>query len=282
MTQVTQIPTVRLNDGHAIPQLGYGVFQVPPEDAERVTTLALEAGYRHIDTAAAYDNEEGVGRAIRASGLPREAVYVATKAWNHNHGRDKAPRALDASLRRLGLDYVDLYLIHWPNPRQDRYVETWLAFEELRDAGLTRSIGVSNFTIEHLERLARETITTPAVNQVELHPRFQQTELRAYHREHGIVTEAWSPLGQGGEILEDPTIGAIANNHGKTPAQVILRWHLQRRSLPLPKSSTPQRQRQNLDLFGFELTDAEVDAITALARPDGRLFGGDPDNHEEM
>jgi 2,5-diketo-D-gluconate reductase A len=275
MTQVTQIPTVALNDGHAIPQLGYGVFQVPPEDAERVTTLALEAGYRHIDTAAAYDNEEGVGRAIRASGLPRDAVYVTTKLWNHSHGRDKAPRALDASLRRLGLDYVDLYLIHWPNPRHDRYVETWLAFEELRDAGHTRSIGVSNFTIEHLERLARETTTTPGVNQVELHPRFQQTELRAYHREHGIVTEAWSPLGQGGEILEDPTIGAIANNHDKTPAQVILGWQLEMGNVTFPKSVTPERIRENIDVFGFDLTDEEIKQIDELDR--GQRLGPDPE-----
>jgi diketogulonate reductase-like aldo/keto reductase len=279
MTQVTQIPTVRLNDGHAIPQLGYGVFQVPPEDAERVTTLALEAGYRHIDTAAAYDNEEGVGRAIHASGLPRDAVYVTTKLWNHHHGGDKAPRALDASLRRLGLDYVDLYLIHWPNPRQDRYVETWLAFEELRDAGLTRSIGVSNFTIEHLERLARETTTTPAVNQVELHPRFQQTELRSYHREHGIVTEAWSPLGQGGEILEDPTIGAIANNHGKTPAQVILGWQLEMGNVTFPKSVTPERIRENIDVFDFDLTDEEIKQIDELDR--GQRIGPDPETFGE-
>jgi 2,5-diketo-D-gluconate reductase A len=275
MTQVTQIPTVRLNDGHEIPQLGYGVFQVPPEDAERVTTLALEAGYRHIDTAAAYNNEEGVGRAIRASGLPRGEVYITTQPWNDNQGRATAPRVLDASLRRLGLDYVDLYLIHWPSPRQGLYVETWQAFEELRDAGRTRSIGVSNFTIEHLDRLARETSTTPAVNQVELHPRFQQTELRAYHREHGIVTEAWSPLGQGGEILEDPTIGAIANNHGKTPAQVILRWHLQIGNVTFPKSVTPERIRENIDVFDLELTDEEVKQIDQLDR--GERLGPDPE-----
>ena len=275
MTQVTHIPTVRLNDGHAIPQLGYGVFQVPPEDTEHVTTLALEAGYRHIDTAAAYDNEEGVGRAIRASGLSRDEVYVTTKLWNHSHGRDEAPRALDASLRRLGLDYVDLYLIHWPSPGQDRYVETWQAFEELRDAGRTRSIGVSNFTIEHLERLAHEATTTPAVNQVEVHPRFQQTELRAYHREHGIVTEAWSPLGQGGEILHDSTIGAIANNQGKTPAQVILRWHLQIGNVTFPKSVTPERIRENIDVFDVELTDEEIKQIDELDR--GQRLGPDPD-----
>jgi 2,5-diketo-D-gluconate reductase A len=275
MTQVTHIPTVRLNDGHAIPQLGYGVFQVPPEDTEHVTTLALEAGYRHIDTAAAYDNEEGVGRAIRASGLSRDEVYVTTKLWNHSHGRDEAPRALNASLRRLGLDYVDLYLIHWPSPGQDRYVETWQAFEELRDAGRTRSIGVSNFTIDHLERLAHEATTTPAVNQVEVHPRFQQTELRAYHREHGIVTEAWSPLGQGGEILQDSTIGAIANNHGKTPAQVILRWHLQIGNVTFPKSVTPERIRENIDVFDVELTDEEIKQIDELDR--SQRLGPDPD-----
>jgi diketogulonate reductase-like aldo/keto reductase len=201
---------------------------------------------------------------------------VTTKLWNESHGRDEAARALDKSLRRLGLDHVDLYLIHWPSPQQDRYVETWQALEALRDDGRTRSIGVSNFTAEHLERLARESRTTPAVDQVELHPRFQQAELRSYLRDHDIATEAWSPLGQGGEILDDPSIGAIANNHGKTPAQVIVRWHLQLGNVTIPKSVTPERVRENIDVFDFALSDAELREIEGLDR--GDRLGPDPDS----
>ena len=275
MTQVVNIPNVRLNDGHEIPQLGFGVFQVPPEDTERAVSLALEAGYRHIDTAAAYGNEEGVGRAIEASGLPRDEVFVTTKVWNDSQGRERTVRALDKSLRRLRLDYVDLYLIHWPAPRRDLYVDAWQALESVREDGRTRSIGVSNFTREHLERLARATSSTPALNQIELHPRLQQPELRAYHREHGLVTEAWSPLGQGGEILHDPTIGAIANNHGRTPAQVILRWQLQLGNVTMPKSVTPERIRENIDVFDFELTVEDMKQIEGLDR--GQRLGPDPD-----
>jgi diketogulonate reductase-like aldo/keto reductase len=275
MTQVQEIPALRLNSGCEIPQLGFGVFQVPPEDTERIVTEALDIGYRHIDTAAAYQNEEGVGRAIDASGLRRDDVFVTTKLWNHSHGRDEAIRALDKSLRRLGLDFVDLYLIHWPAPGQDRYVESWRAFEELRDDGRTRSIGVSNFQVGHLERVIAESSTVPAVNQIELHPYFQQPELRAYHREHDIVTEAWSPLGQGGEVLEDPAITAIAEAHGKTPAQVILRWHLQLGNVVFPKSVTPERIRENIDVFDVELSDEEMERFAGLDR--GERIGPDPD-----
>jgi 2,5-diketo-D-gluconate reductase A len=238
-------------------------------------SLALEAGYRHIDTAEAYRNEEGVGRAIAASGLPRDELFVTTKLWNSHQGRDPARRALAKSLDRLGLDHVDLYLIHWPLPSRDLYVETWRAFEELKAEGGTASIGVSNFERSHLERLAAETGTTPAVDQVELHPYFQQRELRAYDAEHGIATEDWSPLGQGGEVLEDPAIVAIAEAHGRTPAQVIIRWHLQLGNVVIPKSVTPERIRSNIQVFDFELSTGEMGAIDELDR--GQRLGPDPD-----
>jgi 2,5-diketo-D-gluconate reductase A len=240
-----------------------------------VVSTALEVGYRHIDTAEAYRNEEGVGRAIAASGLPRDELYVTTKLWNSHQGRDSARRAMAGSLRRLGLDHVDLYLIHWPVPSQDLYVETWRAFEELKAEGSTTSIGVSNFQRSHLERLLAEIETTPAVNQVELHPYFQQRELRAYHQEHGIATEDWSPLGQGGEVLEDPTIVAIAEGHGRTPAQVIIRWHLQLGNVVIPKSVTPERIGSNIEIFDFELSAEETAAIDDLDR--GKRLGPDPD-----
>jgi 2,5-diketo-D-gluconate reductase A len=240
-----------------------------------VVSTALEVGYRHIDTAEAYRNEEGVGRAIAASGLPRDELYVTTKLWNSHQGRDSARRAVAGSLRRLGLDHVDLYLIHWPVPSQDLYVETWRAFEELKAEGSTTSIGVSNFQRSHLERLLAEIETTPAVNQVELHPYFQQRELRAYHQEHGIATEDWSPLGQGGEVLEDPTIVAIAEGHGRTPAQVIIRWHLQLGNVVIPKSVTPERIGSNIEIFDFELSAEEMAAIDDLDR--GKRLGPDPD-----
>jgi 2,5-diketo-D-gluconate reductase A len=240
-----------------------------------VVSTALEVGYRHIDTAEAYRNEEGVGRAIAASGLPRDELYVTTKLWNSHQGRDSARRAMAGSLRRLGLDHVDLHLIHWPVPSQDLYVETWRAFEELKAEGSTTSIGVSNFQRSHLERLLAEIETTPAVNQVELHPYFQQRELRAYHQEHGIATEDWSPLGQGGEVLEDPTIVAIAEGHGRTPAQVIIRWHLQLGNVVIPKSVTPERIGSNIEIFDFELSAEETAAIDDLDR--GKRLGPDPD-----
>ena len=269
-----RVPEVELNDGVEIPQLGFGVFQVPPDDTERAVSVALETGYRHIDTAAAYRNEEGVGRAVAASGLDRDDVFITTKLWNSQQGYENALQALPASLDRLGTDYVDLYLIHWPMPSRDLYVSTWRAFEKLKAAGRTRSIGVSNFKEHHLERIERECETTPSVNQVELHVRFQQPELRAYHREHGIATEAWSPLGQGRD-LDLPEIVAIAGAHGKTPAQVVLRWHLQIDNITIPKSVTPERIRENFAVFDFELSDDELATIETLDR--GERNGPDPD-----
>ncbi|MDQ2791423.1 MAG: aldo/keto reductase, partial [Actinomycetota bacterium] len=239
---MSDVPTITLNNNVQIPQLGFGVFQVPPEDVERVVSTALETGYRSIDTAAAYQNEEGVGRAIASCGLARDEIFVTTKLWNSDHGYDQALRAFDASARRLGLETVDLYLIHWPVPTVDRYVETWKALEKLAADGRVRAIGVSNFTVEHLRRLFAETGTVPAVNQVELHPYLQQTELRAEHAEHGIATEAWSPLTQGA-VLSEATITRLAEQHGVTPAQVVLRWHLQIGNIVIPKSVTPVRIR---------------------------------------
>ena len=275
MPNVQEIPRLRLNDGVHIPQLGFGVFQVAPEDTERAVTEALEAGYRHIDTAAAYRNEKGVGRAIAASGLARDEVFVTTKLWNGDHGHETALRAFDQSLGRLGLDHVDLYLVHWPLPSRDRYVETWKAFEAIKSDGRARSIGVSNFQPDHLDRLAAETGTTPSLNQVELHPRLQQPELRAHHRKHGIATEAWSPLAQGGDLLEDPVITEIAEQRDKTPAQVVLRWHVQIGNVVIPKSVTPERIRANLDVFDFELSDEDLSRIEGLDR--GERIGPDPD-----
>jgi 2,5-diketo-D-gluconate reductase A len=265
--------TMTLNNNVQIPQLGFGVFQVPPQDAERVVSTALETGYRSIDTAAAYQNEEGVGRAIASSGLPRDEIFVTTKLWNANHGYDQALRAFDASTQRLGLDTVDLYLIHWPVPTADRYVETWKALEKLAADGRVRAIGVSNFTVEHLRRLFAETGTVPAVNQIELHPHFQQTELRAEHAAHGIATEAWSPLGQGA-ALSDATITGLAKRHDVTPAQVVLRWHLQLGNIVIPKSVTPARIRENFDVFTFDLSTGDLSAIADLDTD--RRIGPDP------
>lgn len=271
---MNDVPTITLNNGQQIPQLGFGVFQVPPEDAERVVSTALETGYRSIDTAAAYRNEEGVGRAIAASGLPRDEIFVTTKLWNADHGYDEALRGFDRSANRLGLETVDLFLIHWPVPAADRYVETWRALEKLAADGRARSIGVSNFAAEHLNRLFAETGTVPAVNQIELHPRFPQAQLRALHAEHGIVTEAWSPLAQGGELLADPAVGELAQRHGVTPAQVVLRWHLQLGNIVIPKSVTPRRMRENVDLFGFELSEADLAVLAGLDT--GGRIGPDP------
>jgi 2,5-diketo-D-gluconate reductase A len=270
---MSDVLTITLNNNVQIPQLGFGVFQVPAEDAERVVSTALETGYRSIDTAAAYHNEEGVGRAIASSGLARDAVFVTTKLWNSDHGYDQALRAFDASAGRLGLDTVDLYLIHWPVPTADRYVETWKALEKLAADGRVRAIGVSNFTVEHLRRLFAETGTVPAVNQVELHPHFQQTDLRAEHAEHGIATEAWSPLGQGA-ALSDATITRLAKQHGVTPAQVVLRWHLQVGNIVIPKSVTPVRIQENFDVFTFDLSAEDLSAIADLET--GRRIGPDP------
>ena len=274
MTQVQNVPTLRLNDGREIPQLGFGVFQVPPAETEAAVTRALEVGYRHIDTAAAYRNEAGVARAIAAVGLDRSEIFVTTKLFNDDHGVEQAQRAFAASLERLETDYVDLYLIHWPVPSEDRYVETWQALEEFHTEGRARSIGVSNFNVEHLERLSHETETVPAVNQVELHPYLAQRELRAYQRDHGIATEAWSPIGQGGDVLDDPAIGAIAESHDRSPAQVIIRWHLQSGNIVIPKSVTPERIAENFRALHFELSDAEMAQIDGLDR--GERLGPDP------
>jgi diketogulonate reductase-like aldo/keto reductase len=271
------IPTLTLHDEVSIPQLGFGVFQIPAGDTEQVVSQALEAGYRHIDTAAIYGNEEGVGAAIRSSGLPREEIFVTTKLWNADHGEEEAREALALSLERLGLDHVDLYLIHWPMPRAERIVETWKTFEDFLDDGRARAIGVSNFRVDDLEILAEETEVRPAINQVELHPQFQQRELCRYHRGHGIATEAYSPLAQG-ELLDDPVITGLAGAHGKSTAQVILRWHLQLGNVVIPKSATPERIRENTDLFDFELGADEMEQIAGLDR--GERIGADPDTFD--
>lgn len=269
-----QIPRSSLRPDVEIPQLGFGVFQVPPRETAEVVTHALATGYRHIDTAAAYRNEAAVGQAIRASGLDRGEVFVTTKCFNDDHGYDRATAACKHSLERLELEHVDLYLIHWPVPAHDLYVETWRAFIDLQSAGLVRAIGVSNFQPAHLERLVAETGVTPAINQVELHPYFQQAGLRREHDRIGIVTEAWSPLGQGLE-LDDPVIVEIAAAHSRTPAQTIIRWHLQLGNVVIPKSVTPERIAENFDVFDFHLTDAHMEAIGALDA--GRRIGPDPD-----
>ncbi len=272
--QTGNVPTLPTRGGGTIPQLGFGVFQVPPDATTEVVLSALQAGYRHIDTAAAYRNEAAVGTAVRDSGLDRSEVYVTTKCWNEQQGYEEARRALEKSLGRLETHYVDLYLIHWPVPAHDRYVDTWKAFIDARDDGLARAIGVSNFQPPHLRRLIRETGESPAVNQIELHPLFQQAGLRAEHEELGILTEAWSPLAQG-RALDEPAIVEIAERHGRTPGQVVIRWHLQLGNIVIPKSVTPERIVENFDVFGFELDDAEMEAIHALDR--GERIGPDPD-----
>jgi len=271
---MSSVPDITLNNGVTMPQLGFGVFQVPEEETEAAVTTALEAGYRSIDTAAVYGNEAGVGRAVAASGLRREELFVTTKLWNEQQGYDSALAAFDASLSKLGLDYVDLYLIHWPTPARDRYPDTWRAFEKLLADGRVRAIGVSNFQPAHLQRLIDHFGVVPAVNQIELHPGLQQKELREFHARHGIVTEAWSPLAQGA-LLTEEAITRIAERHGRTPAQVVLRWHLQLGNVVIPKSVTPERIRQNIEVFDFALSDEDIDAITALDR--GMRTGPDPD-----
>jgi len=275
---MAQQPTVRLNTGADMPQLGFGVFQVPPEDVEKVVTIALETGYRSIDTAAMYENEEGVGRALASSGIAREQLFVTTKLDNTAHRAGEAERGFDASLRKLGLDYLDLYLIHWPLPQADKYVQVWQQLERVVADGRARAIGVSNFQPRHLERLREHSATVPAVNQIELHPYFSQPELRRVDAEHGIATEAWSPLGQGGELLQDETITGIAEKYGVSPAQVVLRWHLQLGNVVIPKSVTPERIRSNFDVFGFELAEDDMHAIDGLDR--GARIGPDPDHFD--
>lgn len=272
------VPTVQLNTGMDMPSLGFGVFQIGPEEVMGPVRGALDAGYRLIDTAWGYHNEEGVGRAVRESGIPREQLFITTKLTNSEHGYDRALRAFDASLAKLGMDYVDLYLIHWPLPKAGLYVETWRAFEKLHAEGRARSIGVSNFTIAHLQKLLDETGTVPAVNQVELHPRLAQPALREFHSLHGIVTEAWAPIGQGKGLLDDATIKEMAERYGKSPAQVVLRWHVQIGDIAIPKSVTPARIRENIDVFDFELSPTDVALLSELG-PEERI-GPDPDTFD--
>ncbi|MFL0288155.1 aldo/keto reductase [Mycobacterium sp. SMC-18] len=266
-------PTLTLNDGTSIPVVGLGVWQTPAEDTERAVSAALHAGYRHIDTAAAYGNEDGVGRAVAASGIPREDVFVVTKLWNSDQGYEKTLAAFDASMARLGLDYLDLYLIHWPTPAQNLFIDTFKAFAHLRDQGRIRAIGVSNFEPEHLKLLIDATGIVPAVNQIELHPRLPQAELRETHARYGIATEAWSPLGQG-SLLADPIVTTIAERHGKTPAQVLIRWHIQLGNIVIPKSVNPDRIASNFDVFDFELSEADIASIATL--DNGTRLGPDP------
>jgi len=263
----TSVPTITLNDGHTIPQLGFGVFKVEPTETTRIVTDALEVGYRHIDTAAVYGNEEGVGQALASSGIDRSDLFITTKLWNDKQGTQSALDAFDASLEKLGLDYVDLYLIHWPAPANDRFVESWKTLQTIRETGRARSIGVSNFLVPHLERLLTETEVVPAVNQIELHPAYQQAEVTAFAREHGIHIEAWGPLGQGKyPLLEEGVVTTAAEAHGKTAAQVIIRWHLQTGNIVFPKSNSRARMAENFDVFDFELSNTELATISALER----------------
>lgn len=275
---MSTVPDITLNDGNSIPQLGFGVFQIDPSETAEAVGKALEIGYRHIDTAEMYRNEKGVGEGIRASGLDRGEVYVTSKLSNAFHEPDDARRAFEGTLSELGFDYVDLFLIHWPLPTlyDGDYVSTWKVMEEFKNDGRARSIGVSNFQVEHLERLAAETDTVPAVNQIEVHPYFGNEAVRAYGRDHAIATEAWSPIAQGA-VLDDPAITRIAEKVGKTPAQVVLRWHVQRGDIVFPKSVTPSRMEENFALFDFELGSDDVEAITALDRGEDGRTGPHPD-----
>lgn len=271
----TSVPTVKLNDGREIPQLGYGVFKVDPAETKELVAEALRVGYRHIDTAAIYGNEEGVGQAIAESGIPREELWITTKLWNDR--QTDAAAALDESLEKLGLDYVDLYLIHWPTPEKGTYVEAWKQLIELQKSGKARSIGVSNFFPEHLDELESQTPVTPAVNQIELHPYLQQWKDIDAARSHGIMVEAWGPLGQGkSDLLEQPEITEAAEAHGVTPAQVVIRWHLQNGTIVFPKSANPERIAENFDVFGFELSDSEMAGITGLDRGEEGRGGAHP------
>ena len=273
---MTTVPTIQLNDGHRIPQLGFGVFRVDPNEAERIVSDALEVGYRHIDTAAIYGNEVGVGRAIAKSGIPRDELFVTTKLWNSDQGTQSAVDAMELSLEKLGLDSVDLYLIHWPRPDLDRYVDSWLTLEQLQADGKTRSIGVSNFHRPHLERVLAEGSVVPAVDQLELHPAFAQRDLRAFGAEHGIHIQSWGPLGQGKyDLFEEKAVQDAAAAHGATPAQVVIRWHLQNGIIVFPKTNSRERMAENFDVFGFELTPDELAAIDALDR--GQRLGPDPE-----
>jgi 2,5-diketo-D-gluconate reductase A len=274
-------PHLKLNDGNEIPQLGFGVFQIDPDEAVEAITTALEIGYRHIDTAEMYGNEREVGEAVRGSSLDRSEVFITSKLNNNAHDPDEARRAFDGTLEQLGYDHVDLFLIHWPLPtRYDGdFVSTWRTMEEFKADGRARSIGVSNFEVDHLDRLAAETDVAPAVNQIELHPYFQNREVEAYLREHGIATEAWAPIAQG-KVLDDPTINEIAEKLGRTPAQVVLRWHIQHGRIVFPKSVTPERMRENFELFDFALEPGDAEAIDALDRGEAGRDGPHPNRFD--
>ncbi|MGW2835454.1 aldo/keto reductase [Streptomyces sp. NPDC001286] len=276
---MVSIPTHTLNDGTRLPAVGLGTWPMSDAEAERAVAEALGLGYRLVDTATNYRNESGVGLGIARGGVPREEIVVTTKLPGRDHGYEETLASFEESRRRLGLEYVDLYLIHWPLPRVDRYVDSWRAMIKLREDGLVRSIGVSNFTPGHIERLEKETGVLPSVNQIELHPLFPQEELRAFHTAKGIVTESWSPLGRGSDLLDDPALVSIAEDLGVTPGQVVLRWHTQLGAVPIPKSSDPGRQRANLDVFGFELDAGQMRAVADRAH---RRLGGDPEVHEEF
>jgi diketogulonate reductase-like aldo/keto reductase len=276
---MTQVPTLTLNDGVEIPQLGFGTWQIPAEDAQSVVEHAIATGYRHIDTAAAYKNEEGVGAALKASGVSRDELFVTTKLWNADQGYESTLKAFDASMEKLGLDVLDLYLIHWPTPARELYLDTWRAFEKLQADGRVRSIGVSNFQPAHLDALAAKSEVVPSVNQIELHPFLTQRELRDYHRAHGIHTEAWSPLAQGGELLKHDAVAEIAGRHGKTPAQAILRWHLQIGNIIFPKSVTASRVEENFDVFDFELSSEDLTVLEGLNK--NERTGPDPDEFNQ-
>ena len=280
---MSAVPDITLNDGNTIPQLGFGVFQIEPNETAEAVGEALRVGYRHIDTAEMYGNERGVGEGIRASGLDRGDIYVTSKLNNSFHEPDDARRAFDETLSDLGFDYVDLFLIHWPLPTlyDGDFVSTWKTMEEFKGDGRARSIGVSNFQIEHLERLAAETDTVPAVNQIEVHPYFTNDAVREYGQGHGIATESWSPIAQGG-VLEDSTITQIAEKVGKTPAQVVLRWHIQRGDIVFPKSVTPSRMQENFDIFDFELDPADVDEISGLHQDEGGRTGPHPNTMDKV
>jgi 2,5-diketo-D-gluconate reductase A len=268
------VPARTMNNGLAIPQLGFGVFQIPQDETEEAVSIALEVGYRLIDTAQGYQNEEGVGAAIADAGIPQQELFITTKLTNSEQGYDRTLAAFDQSMRKLGLDVLDLFLIHWPIPMFDLYGETWRAFVRLQQEGRVRSIGVSNFEVEHIERIVSETGVVPAVNQIELHPEFPQEELRAYHAEHGILTESWGPLGQGKGLLENRHVVAVAERTSRTPAQVVLRWHLQLGNVVIPKSVTPSRIKENFDVFDFELDEADMASIAQVNT--GNRLGGDP------
>ncbi|MGA1801888.1 aldo/keto reductase [Rhizobium sp. HT1-10] len=271
---MTDQTSITFNDGRSIPQVGLGVWQTPNETAAPAVKAAIEAGYRHIDTAAIYGNEEGVGEGIRSSGVDRKDIFLTTKLWNEAQGFDSTLKAFNESLKRLGTDYVDLYLIHWPAPKKDRYLDTWKAFVQLHKEGRAKSIGVSNFAGEHLKRIIGETGVTPVLNQIELHPDFQQRALRETHDALGIKTQSWSPLGQG-QLLDNAVIGKIAGKHGRTPAQVIIRWHIDNGLIVIPKSVTPSRIAENFKVFDFKLDADDLKEIDTLDTPDGRI-GPDP------